>query len=404
MTGVAQGINKLFAYKKQTGRGTPAAGNGGQLLRRETATMSRSADTYTNNEIVSHQQDTGATQGVKRSSGTLSGVLSGGTYMDHLGSLLRKNAVATTNIANASLTIALVAGLYNVTRAAGSFLTDGIKFGDVIRVTGMNAANNNVNLLVLSVTALTLKTSPLNQKTLTPEGPIANAGVTIAGKKVWAPISGHTNDYYTFEEWFSDISSSLTYPDVQIATATIGMPATGNVTFSETFVGLGKRVKGNAQVLTTPTPETTSSVVASVAGAVVVNGKRQMSITSATINIDGSTAPGEATMGSDSVSDTQKGRIKVSGTFTGLYEDDTLGQPFDDGSAIGIAFAVADDGTDNADFVSFALPRVKLFSDDADDGETQIVRTYNFTAEINSAGGPALESFQTILQIHDSLA
>lgn len=408
MAGAAQGIQKTFAYKKQTGKGNPASGNGGQLLRRETVTMQKARDTYSNNEIVSHQQYTGDQHGIARSSGTLSGVLSGGTYADHLDSVLRRNRTAVTNIAGLTLTLAAsgpaAQNTYKVTRSAGSFLTDGIKFGMVVRLNGMNAANNNVNLLVVDATATIITVTVLNGKQLVPEAGVTGAGVAIPGKHTYVPTSGHTNDYYTMEEFFSDIGRSHLFTDVQIAGAEIAMPATGNVTYSETFMGLGNRVKSAAQVLTTPTPETTSSVVASVSGAAMVNGVRQASLTSVNLRIDGGISAGESLIGSNTISDTQKGRIKVTGTFTAIYEDDALGQPFDDGSIIELAFAVAADGTDNAAAIAFALPAAKIFSDDADDGEKQIVRTYNFTAQINAGGGDALESYRTIIQIHDTLS
>ena len=57
-----------------------------------------------------------------------------------------------------------------------------------------------------------------------------------------------------------------------------------------------------------------------------------------------------------------------------------------------------------ADFVIFAFPAINVMSDDADDGEKQIVRTYNFTAQYNGSGGAGTDSNQTICQIHDSQA
>jgi hypothetical protein len=47
---------------------------------------------------------------------------------------------------------------------------------------------------------------------------------------------------------------------------------------------------------------------------------------------------------------------------------------------------------------------VLISSIDDDDGEKQIVGTYNFTAAINGAGGAALANNQTIISIQDSQA
>jgi len=401
---VAQGIKKTVAFKVQSGLGTPASGSGGQLIRRETVAMNVTKDTYSVNEIVSHQQHTGDIHGVRKSAGTLNGVLSPGTYEAWLAALVRKAWAATSDITGLSLTIAASGSGYTITRGTGDFLTGGIKVGMVVRLAGgsLAAANVATNLLVTAVTATVVTVLVVNGSAMTAEGPIASCTMSVPGKTTYVPTTGHTNLYYTIEEWFSDLTRSHLYPDVQIGTAAFGIPATGNVTVNFGLIGLGVNTKSGSQVLTSPTAETTSSAVASVAGAVLVNGVRQAAITSMNFTIDGGTTHGEAVVGSNSIPDTQRGRVKVSGSFTALYESDTIGTIFDDETAVGIVAVLADDQTDGADFVAFSMSAVKLFSNDADDGEKQIVRTYSFTAQLDSAGGAALATNQTIVTIQDS--
>lgn len=404
---IAQGINKTIAYKKQSGLGTAASGAGGQLIRRETAMLMQAKDTYENNEIVSHQQSTGAVHGIARSSGTINGLLSGSSYSALIGSLLRKNFVATSALTGLSLTIAASGSNYTVTRGAGDFLTGGVKIGDVVQITAgsVNANNLNKNLVVVGVTATVLTVNVLNTgATMTAEGPIASCAITVMGKKSWVPTTGHTNDYYTFEEWYSDITRSAVFPDMQIGMLDVGIPATGNVTAALALVGLGAVTKSGTQSLTSPTAATTTSVMSSVAGAVYVGGTRYTNITSVSLKIDGAVNPGEAVVGSNTVADVYRGRIKVSGSFSFVYENDTLAQPFEDETATSLIVVLADSRTAAANTVAFVMPRVKLFSNDPDDGEKQIVRTVNFTAEIEGSGGAALASHQTIISIQDSQA
>lgn len=402
---VAQGIRKTLAFKKQSGLAVAASGAGGQLIRRETATLGVTRVSYSSNENVSHQQHTGDVHGVAKSQGTINGLLSPLTYQGFIESLLRKAAAATTAITALSLTIA-GAGPYTITRATGDFLTGGIKIGDVIRLSGGSLAVGNTlkNLLVTGVTATVLTVLVVDATAMTAEGPIASCTVTVPGKKVWVPTASHTNDYYTFEEFFADLTRSHLYPDVQIANAEIGAPATGNVTAKFGLIGLGSRTKGGTQILTSPGAETTTSVVAGVAGYVAIGGTRYTAITSATVTIDGGVTHGEAVVGSNFIPDVQRGRIKVSGQFTALYESDTLATPFDNATATSLILVLANTGTAPTDFVAITLPQVKLFSDDADDGEKQIVRSYSFVAEINSSatGGASLANNQTIISIHDS--
>lgn len=402
---VAQGVSKQLAFKKQSAKGTPASGASGQLLRRETATFKKMRDTYSANEITSHQQHTGDKHGIAKSDGVINGLLSPGTYPVLLASLLRKDMTATAAITGASITVA-GSGPYTLTRAAGSYLTDGVKIFDVVRLTAGSfaAANLNKNLLVTGVTATVLTVIVVNASTMTAEGPIASATVTISGKKTRAPASSHTNDYYTFEEWFADISKSHTWPDKQIAKADISLPSTGNATINLTTMGLGTRTKGGSQVLTSPTAETSSEILAAISGIVLIGGTKYVTVTSASLSIDGGMTAGEAVIGSNVVTDNQRGTCKVNGTITILYEDDVVSDMCDNETATSLALIVAENSDADAEFVSFAMSRVKVFGDDVDDGKKQLIRSFPFTAEINGSGGAALANDQTIISIQDSLA
>jgi hypothetical protein len=402
---VAQGVAKQLAYKKQTAKGSAASGSGGQLLRRETATFSKKRDTYSANEITSHQQHTGDTHGIAASDATINGLLSPGTYKDLLASLLRKDMTATSDITGLSITVAGT-GPYTLTDASATFLTDGIKNGDVVRLTAGSfaAGNDNNNLLVTAATETQLTVIVVNGSDMTAEGPIASATLSVPGKKTRAPTSGHTNDYYTFEEWYSDISKSHTWPDAQVAKADIGLPSTGNATINFNLMGLGQRTKGASQVLTSPTAETSTAILAAIRGVVMVGGTQYATVTSAQVSIDGGMSAGEAVIGSNYRTDNQRGTMKVSGTLTILYEDDTVGDIFDNEGATSLVLLSAEDASDDAEFVTFSMSRVKIFGDDADDGKKQIVRSYPFTAEINGAGGAALANDQTICSIQDSAA
>jgi hypothetical protein len=402
---IAKGINKTLAYKLQSGLGVAASGAGGTALRRVTGMLDISKATYSNNEIATHQQHVGDIHGIASTAGSVNGNLSGATYKDMFASVLRKVFTATAPITGAGITIA-GSGPYTITRAAGDFLAGGIKIGDVIQLSAgaFNANNLLNNILVTGVTATVLTCLTVNSgATLTAEGPISGSTVTVIGKKTIAPLTGHTNDYYTFEEWYSDIARSHLFPDVQIASADITIPATGIVTSNFALVGLGGTTQAGAQVLTGPTG-TTSSVVSSVSGFALVGGTRYATITTAQVKIDGQVAPGEAAIGSNTIADTNRGHIKVSGQFSATFDADTLATPFINETLTSLVLVLADSRTNNANFVSLSMPAVKLFSMTGDDGEKQIVRTYSFVAQINAAGGAALANDQTIISIQDSLA
>jgi hypothetical protein len=403
---VAQGIQKLTILKQQTGLGVPAAGSGGQVLRRKTSIGKKARATYVNDEIVQHQQSTGVNLGTASTDWAFDGLLSPGTYATPLQSLLRKVFTATTPIASASITVAGSGPSYTVTRAAGSFLTDGVKIGDVIALTAgtFNASNLNNNLVVTGLTALVANVVTLNSSALVAEGPIAAATVTVRGKKALAPLTGHTDTLFTVEEWYADISRSELFPDLRIGQADIGLPASGNSTIKLASMGLGVRTRGAAQVLTTPTAATTTPVLTAVRGIVLANGVAQPGITSISVTIKANLNAIGPVVGSNFNPDMSRGRIEVSGTFSALFDSATLGLLYDAETVTSLVAIMAADTTNNSDFVAINLSALKLTGDDPSDGETAIMRTYPFVAQINAAGGAALASDQTIITIQDSAA
>lgn len=401
---VEQGQLKKLAYKKQAGLGSAASGASGQYLRRETAAFNLMKDKFNSNEIVTHQQYTGDTYGVSKASGTLSGVISPATYKDFLASLVRADFATVTAITSMSLTIA-GSGPYTLTRATGDFLTGGIKIGHVVRITAgtYTGTARDINLLVTGVTATVLTVVVPNGSTLTAQGPIASSTVTVTGKTTKVPTTGHTNDYYTLEEWYSTNSKSRLYTDMQVASAAISIPATGNSTISLPFVGLG-RTKGGSQVLTSPTTETTSTILSAANAYILVNGTRTTVATSMSLTIDGKVTHGEPVIGSRTLSDVVRGEVMVSGTVTVQYDAETISDLFVNETAVSIICVMFADGTATSEFISFVIPRAKFFGDDIDDGKKQLVMTLPFTAELNSSGGAALANDQTTIGIQDSAA
>lgn len=402
---VAQGINKKTVYKKQTGLGAAATGSGGQIVRRTSSVFQAPPDTYESNEIVSHQQGTGVGIGVVKPAGKIDGLLSPGTYSALLASLLRKDMTATAAMTGLSITIAASGQNWTLTRGSGDFLAGGLKIGDVVRLTAgtFNAANSQKNLLVIGLTATVATVKVVNGSALVAEGPIASATLAVTGKKSIVPLTGHTNDYYTFEEWYPDLTRSEVYNDQKIAQAALNLPATGNATISLDTVGR-TRTLGSAQVLTTPTAETVTDILTAVNGVVLVGGTPVANVTGAQVTINGNTAHSDAVVGSNVVDDMQRGRVTVSGSFTAKFDSVTLQTIFESRATTSLVMAVTEDATANADFVVINIPMIKLTGDTPDDGEKAIIRTYPFTAQINSAGGATLATDQTIISIQDSAA
>ena len=145
----ASGVFKQVAIKEETSYGVlPTTVTGAQLLRRVDASFNLTKDTYESSEIRTDLQTADMRHGVRRVAGTLNGELSPGSYSPYLAAILKREFAAVSSISGASITIAGSSPTYTVTRAAGSFLTDGIKVGHVVRLSGgsFSASNSSKNL------------------------------------------------------------------------------------------------------------------------------------------------------------------------------------------------------------------------------------------------------------------
>ncbi len=404
--GIAQGVAQQLRYKKQSAKGTLAGTSDGQILRRTSATFELQKETYdTTDEITSTQQMTSSRHGVRMVNGSIAGILSPGTYSDLLGSLLRRAFAAVTPTTGASVTIAGSGPTYTVARASGSWLTDGYKVGMVVRLSAgsLNAANINKNLLITNVVALTLTVIPLNGVALVAEGPITGTTITATGKVTFAPPSGHTNDYYTFETWNPDVPSSEVNQDVQIATATLSLPGSGNATVDISAMGLDQTRSGSVY-FTSPTAETSTESLVAASGLLLVQGTTIATVTDLSIEITGNVNVADGVVGSNVRPDVFRGKIMVTGTFTAYFESTTLPGYFLNETDISILSALANGTSATADFMTISIPKITITTDTPDDGETGLKRTYGFTAEYLSTGGSGNLHQQSTIQIQDSQA
>lgn len=404
----AQGLFKQTTFGKQVARGTPKTGAGGQILRRKSSVFTASRDTSSNDEIASHRQDSGVTYGLKKTGGKIEGNLSPGTYPLLLAAAVMADFAAVTPYAAGTDVAAAVttgnAGTF--TDASAGYLTAGLKVGMVGRWTGWSSANNSRNFWITALTASVMTGIMLDgSPVITDAGGVSDdVTFTVVGKIAKTPLTGHTNDFFTFEEWYSENSKSEVFPDCKVNQIQIGLPSSGPATASFDIVGMGARTLGTAQSFTTPASETTTDVVQALHGAIYANGAFVEHCTAANLTIDRGISPTGAAIGSNVSADMNQGRIKVSGSLTAMFGATTLQTLFDAETAISMTVVSAVDGSATSDFVGFTMGKVKITSDAPDDGEKAISRTYAFTAEINGAGGTALAFDKTILMIQDSQA
>lgn len=413
---IASGVFKQLAYKLESSYGVAPGQASAQSLRRVQSTLDLTKDTYQSAEIRTDQQMADFRHGVRRVAGQIQGELSPGTWKDLFATILKRDFAAVTASTAVSLTIAGTGPTYTLTRAAGSWLTDGYKVGMVVRLSvgSLNAANINKNLLIVDITSATvMSVMPLNGVALVAEGPIAGCTVTATGKSTYIPATGHTDKSLAFEHWYSDpgFAQSELFLGCKLSQAQIELPPTGIATINWDVMGqdmaetTAKRggVAPTAQYFTSPTAATATGLVQSVNGVVRIGGVSVAVLTGLSLTI-ASNYTGDPVVGSNVVPNQFPGRVLVSGQATMYFDGVTMRDAFINESEVDILAAFSSDNTANSDFITMVLPRVKFGGAQKDDGEKGLVQTVPFQALFNSVGGTGVKTEKTTLLIQDSQA
>jgi hypothetical protein len=402
--GTASGINKQVTYKKEVTYGLVPVAASAQSLRRVSSSLDLKKDTYQSNEIRPDYQMADFRHGIRKVDGAIQGELSAKTYSDFIAAVLKKAFTATTATTGASITIAGTAGAWTITRAAGSFLTDGIKIGDVIRLSAgsFNAANLAKNIMVTNVTALVITGLVLNASVLVAEGPIATSTVTVIGKKSLTPQTGHTDDSFSIEHWYPDVPASEVYSGCKVGKISFSLPPTGMATVNVAFMGKDVTT-AVGQYFTSPAALTTTGVLAAVNGVLRVGGATVANVTGLTVDITTGQS-GEPTVGSNTVNFMAPGRVIVTGTMTATFDSTTHRDAFINETEASIYAAFTADNTAASDFVTLSIPRIKYSGAARSDGEKTLTITLPFQALLNTTGGTAISSDLTTITIQDSQA
>lgn len=413
MPNPAASLFKQLAYKLEGTFGTAPGQASGQLLRRVQSTIDLSKDTYESNEKRPDFQRADFRHGVRRVSGKISGELSAGTYKDFFAMGLKRLFTAGVSAASVSVTIAGSGPTYTITRAAGSYLTDGFKTGRIVRMSvgALNANNINKNLFVVDLTAAVMTVIVPNGTVMTAEGPITGTTVAEIGKVTFVPTTGHTDTSMAIEHYYADLVQSELFLGCKVDKITMNLPPTGMATVDFDILGqdladtTAKRggVATTAQYFTAATAVTTTGVEAAVNGVIRVGGVTLATITGMTVELDPAYG-GDPVVGSNMVPFLFPGVFKASGQLTAYFDAVTLRDVFVNETEVDVLAVFTADNTATADFVAISLPRVKLGGANKDDPDTGIKQTIPYTALLNVLGGTGVKSEKTTFCIQDAQA
>jgi hypothetical protein len=402
----AKGIQKELVLARETTFGVPASG-AGTVLRRVSGGMQFSKDIYQSNEILPSQMVRDLRHGVRRVQGSLSGQLSPGAYVDFFEGVARR--AFTTGINTGALTnVTAAAGPPGTfTRAAGDYLTDGFKVGDVVRWTGFTTggvANNARNYRITALTSTVMTVTGIGNEVVAAKASGDSVTCTVVGKKTWMPFTSQQYYSYTVEQWFGDVPSSERYLGCRVQSVGLNLPATGLVTFDAQMVGRDIVTPiSSSRLFASPNGPTTDNSLAAVNGALRFGGVDIATVVAGQVSF-ATELEANPVVGSNIVPEIFQARVRCEGSLTVYVTDQALMNQLIDETETSLHLYLTSDNSINAPFVSIVLPRIKTTSAAKGDSDRSITQQVSFVSLENIAGGAGFNSERTIFSIQDSAA
>lgn len=383
------------AYKPETAYGTLPGDTGAKVFRPNTGNLTLGIEPIRSNENRRDGMTTRGRHGTRSVSGQYAGDLSVGSYDDLIEAVLRGTFSAALTISDAAMSSATLAVAANtITASAGSWITAGLRVGDVIRLTsGFVAGNLNRNVRIIGLTATVITTA----ETLSVEaGPIA-AYSLMRPKKV---IQGVTSRSFTFEEREIDIDNSEIFKGVRVGQMQIQMQPNGMCILTFNLVGQDMEQKSGADspYFTTPS-ETVSIGLTAVEAKIRLGTDDVVDISSIdlTVNLN---AAGQPVVGSNKTPDVFTNLANIEGSITALKADATRVTQYLDETELSLHLLFEENETGAADFCAFHVPNMTLASATKSDLGSDGARTQTFSLLVGKdlRGGaydPTMISFQT---------
>ncbi len=412
---VSSGVRKSVRIKVESTWGVAPTNTGADLLERVTSTLTLDKDIFGSAAIREDQQVVDNRHGMQRIGGALTGEVSPKLYQALYAALLRQSfaSAATTGALTNVTAAAGPPGTF--TRAAGSYLTDGFKVGDVIRwagwTTGSSAANNARNYRITALTATvmtvgTATTGAAGQK----EAVIAQAAgdsvtATVVGKKLTGAVSNHTDLSYAIEHFDQVNTKSELFLGCVPVSAAFNIPPSGMATVAWSFMGR-KKQNDTSAYFTSPTAAPNFGKLSGPTGLLRANGVDIGIIAGLNFTIVGGHQMAGPVVGDVYSPGITQGRVAVSGSGQMYQSSDSysLRDLYEAETEFPISIMLPVGTAVNADFVNIYMPRCKLNSFTDDDGERALMRSFNFVALHNTSGGTGVTSDLTPIMIQDSQA
>lgn len=348
------GRNILVAYKPEVTFGVlPDGATGSKVLRINSGGLNLAKEPIRSNENRRDGQITRGRHGSKSVTGSHPVDLSLGSFDDMIEAVFRGTFDAP--LALSGLAVAADAGAKTFTRASGSWITDGVRVGDVVRFgafTAGGAPNNGRNIRVTGLTALVMTVA--DDVTTIAE----QSAITMARPKKL--VMGTTPRSFSFEEREIDIDGSKIFTGVRVGQMQLQMQPNGMVLVTFGFVGQDMDVKTGGDSPYFVSPVATTSLGMTAVEAVIRLGTQDVvDVTAMDITINLS-ASGTAVAGSNVTPEVFTNNAVVEGSITALKKDLSRVQNFLNEDQLSLHLLFTENEAEPRDFCSVFIGNLTL--------------------------------------------
>lgn len=356
MSQTGQGI--VVAYKVESAFNVAPGATGATRIRLNSSPgLSLQRTLITPGEIRADQLSPMGRLGSREVTGSYAGDLSLSSWDDFLEAVLRGTWVANVTI-NFSDVTSITTGTNTIVGASGSFVTLGVRVGDVIRLSGhAQAGNNDRNLRVTGVTASTITVA----ETLTVDA-VGDAAGTITILRTLVNSATPTRRSFHIEEYNQDIDESELFGGCRIVGVTIRGGPDGMATIECQVLGasVDTLATGASPFFTTPTLDSTIGLV--MADATLRYGGADIATLTAFELSAAIVAATQPVIGATVTPDVFDNRLNVTGSLSLVRGDLVNVDRFTDETELELHVLLVEPEAEPKDCLSIFVPRLKLTS------------------------------------------
>jgi hypothetical protein len=380
------GRNVQLNYKVESTFNTLPGGTGGKAFRTTGGGLNLTKTTFASQELRKDGLQIMGRHGSRSVAGTLNGELSLGTYDDFFQAVMRDTWDSPLTVTNATMT-SITTTTSTIVASGGSWIAQGLRVGDVIRLTNHStSANNNRNLTITGLTASTITVA----ETLTLDSnPDSSFTVTRPKKLTRLADTGYTDRTFTIEEYSADIDYSEVYTGCTVNTMRIQLQPNGMVAVSFGIVGADAAAyaSGSSPYFTTPTLTTSLPMVA-VDAKLYKGGVAVADLTAFELTI-ALNAGGVPVIGSYVTPAMFTNTMAVTGSVSAVRKDLQNLTDFINETTFSLGAVLIENESEPKDFFSLFLPSVKF----ADVNKSEL-----------GANGPRIETLPLLVGIDPTRA